>query len=101
MELSAGARSTASLTLAFDHRVCDGAEAGRFLGDLRRLIEEARLPGVHGGEHLAGALRVVRRAPTRLLAQGCPRPRTRSRPLGPVTAVRPVTVIPALGRSGL
>ena len=33
------ARPTATLTLAFDHRVCDGAEAGRFLGALRDLIE--------------------------------------------------------------
>jgi pyruvate dehydrogenase E2 component (dihydrolipoamide acetyltransferase) len=33
------ARPTVSLTLAFDHRICDGAEAGRFLGDLARLVE--------------------------------------------------------------
>jgi len=32
-------RRTASFTLAFDHRVCDGAEAGRFLGELRALVE--------------------------------------------------------------
>lgn len=37
------ARSTATLTLAFDHRACDGTEAGRFLGDLRRLIEAPEL----------------------------------------------------------
>jgi pyruvate dehydrogenase E2 component (dihydrolipoamide acetyltransferase) len=37
------ARPTAALTLAFDHRVCDGAEAGQFLGDLRRLIESPEL----------------------------------------------------------
>jgi pyruvate dehydrogenase E2 component (dihydrolipoamide acetyltransferase) len=33
------ARPTVSLTLAFDHRICDGAEAGRFLRDLARLVE--------------------------------------------------------------
>ena len=33
------ARPTAALTLAFDHRVCDGVEAGRFLGRLRELVE--------------------------------------------------------------
>jgi 2-oxoisovalerate dehydrogenase E2 component (dihydrolipoyl transacylase) len=32
-------RSTAKLTCAFDHRICDGSEAGRFLADLARLIE--------------------------------------------------------------
>ncbi|MCU1346958.1 MAG: pyruvate/2-oxoglutarate dehydrogenase complex, dihydrolipoamide acyltransferase component [Acidimicrobiia bacterium] len=32
------ARATASLTLAFDHRVGDGAEAGRFLSELRALV---------------------------------------------------------------
>jgi 2-oxoisovalerate dehydrogenase E2 component (dihydrolipoyl transacylase) len=37
------ARSTATLTLAFDHRVCDGADAGHFLADLRRLIEAPEL----------------------------------------------------------
>ena len=37
------ARSTASITLAFDHRVCDGAEAGRFLGQLRELVEAPEL----------------------------------------------------------
>jgi pyruvate dehydrogenase E2 component (dihydrolipoamide acetyltransferase) len=37
------ARPTAALTLAFDHRVCDGAEAGRFLGQLRRTIEAPEL----------------------------------------------------------
>jgi pyruvate dehydrogenase E2 component (dihydrolipoamide acetyltransferase) len=37
------ARSTGSFTLAFDHRVCDGAEAGRFLSELRRLIEAPEL----------------------------------------------------------
>jgi len=37
------ARSTVALTLAFDHRVCDGAEAGRFLADLRRLVEQPAL----------------------------------------------------------
>jgi 2-oxoisovalerate dehydrogenase E2 component (dihydrolipoyl transacylase) len=34
------ARSTLSLTLVFDHRVCDGTEAGRFMTDLRALIEQ-------------------------------------------------------------
>jgi pyruvate dehydrogenase E2 component (dihydrolipoamide acetyltransferase) len=33
------ARPTASLTCSFDHRVCDGADAGAFLGRLRELIE--------------------------------------------------------------
>jgi pyruvate dehydrogenase E2 component (dihydrolipoamide acetyltransferase) len=37
------ARSTASLTLAFDHRVFDGTEAGRFLSGLRQLIEAPEL----------------------------------------------------------
>jgi 2-oxoisovalerate dehydrogenase E2 component (dihydrolipoyl transacylase) len=37
------ARPTASLTLVFDHRVCDGVEAGRFLGDLRALVEAPEL----------------------------------------------------------
>jgi pyruvate dehydrogenase E2 component (dihydrolipoamide acetyltransferase) len=37
------ARPTASLTLVFDHRVCDGAEAGHFLSDLRELIEAPEL----------------------------------------------------------
>jgi 2-oxoisovalerate dehydrogenase E2 component (dihydrolipoyl transacylase) len=32
-------RSTAKITCAFDHRVCDGAEAGGFLRDLARMIE--------------------------------------------------------------
>jgi pyruvate dehydrogenase E2 component (dihydrolipoamide acetyltransferase) len=37
------ARPTASLTLAFDHRVCDGAEAGGFLTALRDLVEAPEL----------------------------------------------------------
>ncbi|MCU1358730.1 MAG: branched-chain alpha-keto acid dehydrogenase subunit, partial [Ilumatobacteraceae bacterium] len=37
------ARPTGSLTLAFDHRVCDGAEAARFLVELRSLIESPQL----------------------------------------------------------
>lgn len=37
------ARSTASLTLAFDHRVADGAEAAALLGRLRRLVEAPEL----------------------------------------------------------
>jgi pyruvate dehydrogenase E2 component (dihydrolipoamide acetyltransferase) len=37
------ARPTASLTLAFDHRVCDGADAGRYLTDLRARIERPEL----------------------------------------------------------
>lgn len=36
-------RATASLTLVFDHRVVDGAEAGRFLGGLRELVEAPEL----------------------------------------------------------
>jgi 2-oxoisovalerate dehydrogenase E2 component (dihydrolipoyl transacylase) len=36
-------RSTATLTLVFDHRVLDGAEAGRYLGELRALIEAPEL----------------------------------------------------------
>lgn len=36
-------RSTATLTLVFDHRVADGAEAGRLLGGLRELIEAPEL----------------------------------------------------------
>jgi pyruvate dehydrogenase E2 component (dihydrolipoamide acetyltransferase) len=32
-------RTTCSLTLAFDHRVGDGADAGRFLTELRKLVE--------------------------------------------------------------
>jgi pyruvate dehydrogenase E2 component (dihydrolipoamide acetyltransferase) len=37
------ARHTATLTLAFDHRICDGAEAGRFLSELRHTIEAPEL----------------------------------------------------------
>lgn len=37
------ARPTAHLTLAFDHRVFDGAEAGRFLGEVRHLVEAPEL----------------------------------------------------------
>jgi 2-oxoisovalerate dehydrogenase E2 component (dihydrolipoyl transacylase) len=38
------ARPTVRLTCCFDHRVCDGADAGHFLADLRDLIESpARL----------------------------------------------------------
>ncbi len=33
------ARPTANLTCSFDHRACDGADAGAFLGHLRELIE--------------------------------------------------------------
>ena len=33
------ARPTMTLTLAFDHRVVDGAQAAAFLTDLRELIE--------------------------------------------------------------
>lgn len=36
-------RPTAHLTLAFDHRVFDGAEAGRFLGEVRDLVEAPEL----------------------------------------------------------
>jgi len=32
-------RTTAKVVCAFDHRVCDGAEAARFLGTLKRLVE--------------------------------------------------------------
>ncbi len=37
------ARPTVSLTLVFDHRVCDGAEAARFLTGLRDLVEAPEL----------------------------------------------------------
>jgi 2-oxoisovalerate dehydrogenase E2 component (dihydrolipoyl transacylase) len=37
------ARSTATLTLAFDHRVCDGAEAGSFLTALQAMVEVPEL----------------------------------------------------------
>jgi pyruvate dehydrogenase E2 component (dihydrolipoamide acetyltransferase) len=37
------ARSTASLTLAFDHRVADGADAGRLLSTMRELVEAPEL----------------------------------------------------------
>ena len=37
------ARPTASLTLAFDHRVCDGVEAARFLGTVSELVEHPDL----------------------------------------------------------
>ena len=33
------ARPTASFTCSFDHRVCDGADAGAFLAQIRGLIE--------------------------------------------------------------
>jgi 2-oxoisovalerate dehydrogenase E2 component (dihydrolipoyl transacylase) len=41
------ARPTASLTLAFDHRVCDGADAGAFLTHLRSLVEHPDLALLH------------------------------------------------------
>lgn len=37
------ARPTVHLTLAFDHRVCDGADAARFLTGLRELVETPEL----------------------------------------------------------
>jgi 2-oxoisovalerate dehydrogenase E2 component (dihydrolipoyl transacylase) len=37
------ARPTATITLAFDHRVADGADAGRLLGTLRDLVERPEL----------------------------------------------------------
>jgi 2-oxoisovalerate dehydrogenase E2 component (dihydrolipoyl transacylase) len=37
------ARSTATLTLVFDHRVADGADAGRYLSELRALVETPEL----------------------------------------------------------
>jgi pyruvate dehydrogenase E2 component (dihydrolipoamide acetyltransferase) len=37
------ARSTMTLTCAFDHRVADGAQAAEFLGELRDLIESPEL----------------------------------------------------------
>ncbi|MED5813240.1 dihydrolipoamide acetyltransferase family protein [Mycolicibacterium sp. 050232] len=37
------ARTTMSLTCAFDHRIVDGAQAAAFLRDLRSLIEEPEL----------------------------------------------------------
>jgi 2-oxoisovalerate dehydrogenase E2 component (dihydrolipoyl transacylase) len=37
------ARQTATFTLVFDHRVCDGAEASGFLRDLRDLVETPEL----------------------------------------------------------
>lgn len=41
------ARPTASLTLAFDHRVCDGAEAARLLTAVAQLIEQPDLLALH------------------------------------------------------
>jgi 2-oxoisovalerate dehydrogenase E2 component (dihydrolipoyl transacylase) len=41
------ARPTAALTLVFDHRVCDGAEAGAFLRHLRDLVERPELALLH------------------------------------------------------
>jgi pyruvate dehydrogenase E2 component (dihydrolipoamide acetyltransferase) len=37
------ARLTARVTCAFDHRVCDGAEAGAFLAALRKVYESPEL----------------------------------------------------------
>jgi pyruvate dehydrogenase E2 component (dihydrolipoamide acetyltransferase) len=37
------ARPMVRLTLAFDHRVCDGADAGAFLADLHKLVERPEL----------------------------------------------------------
>jgi 2-oxoisovalerate dehydrogenase E2 component (dihydrolipoyl transacylase) len=37
------ARPTVTLTVAFDHRVCDGAEAGRFLSALGAMVEKPEL----------------------------------------------------------
>jgi 2-oxoisovalerate dehydrogenase E2 component (dihydrolipoyl transacylase) len=36
-------RSTAALTLVFDHRIADGADAGRYMAELRALIETPEL----------------------------------------------------------
>lgn len=41
------ARPTAELTLVFDHRVCDGAEAAAFLDQLRDLVERPELALLH------------------------------------------------------
>jgi 2-oxoisovalerate dehydrogenase E2 component (dihydrolipoyl transacylase) len=41
------ARPTAALTLAFDHRVCDGADAAAFIGHLRDLVERPELALLH------------------------------------------------------
>lgn len=38
-------RSMMNLALTYDHRLIDGADAGRFLGDLRWLVEEHDLVG--------------------------------------------------------
>lgn len=38
-------RSMMNLALTYDHRLIDGADAGRFLGDLRWLLEEHDLEG--------------------------------------------------------
>ena len=35
-----GVRSMAYLSLSFDHRVLDGADADRFIARLKRLIED-------------------------------------------------------------
>src|SRR4029079_15135386 len=37
------ARSTMTLTFAFDHRIADGAQVASFLGELKRLIESPEL----------------------------------------------------------
>ena len=37
------ARPTMALTCAFDHRIADGAQAARFLVELRNLIEAPEL----------------------------------------------------------
>jgi len=41
------ARRTVTLTVAFDHRICDGGEAGGFLGFLGRLLEEPQRALLH------------------------------------------------------
>jgi 2-oxoisovalerate dehydrogenase E2 component (dihydrolipoyl transacylase) len=42
------ARPTVTFTLAFDHRVCDGAESGRFVSYLAELVSEPTRMLIHG-----------------------------------------------------
>jgi len=34
-----GIRSIMNMCISFDHRVCDGAEASAFLGEIKSLVE--------------------------------------------------------------
>ena len=96
-------RKVAELTLAFDHRVCDGGTAGGFLRYVADCVES---PDRRDGRHVASAARVTRRtaAPARRRGSrgGPPRPAP-SRRAGsgslPCRAARPAGAASPIPRS--